>query len=183
MIESLQRKNNQVIQSCQDKTNSLNNTVELIKKDYNTLEQQFHSLDHNISVQLATCKQQIQATNLSINSKISSINTTHSLELEKMKMEYTHIEKGTISCGGTTGWSDGVWGQKFVTSMFSRPYTSIPVGFTSVSDWKSYTNKMFVRMDAYVASINTTHIKVACVKDGPQSDIIAMYVNWITFPS
>ena len=95
-----------------------------------------------------------------------------------------HIEKGSVNCGGLTGYKYGSWGTKALTQQFSRPYPSPPVAFLALGSWASHTDQRLVASGARVREVNTTHISIACHRS--QQEVGAwpyMYVNWITFPN
>ena len=113
---------------------------------------------------------------------LSNVCTQLSAQLNTIDEERKHIETGVMIFDGTTGWQYGSSGRRWVTQEFKRPYSRIPLATTSVDIFKTKTDKAYVRFEARVWELNTTHITVVAWKQEDDGDSRYLRARWTTFP-
>ena len=105
-------------------------------------------------------------------------------DIDSKLQTLSHVERGVIDFGGIYGWNEcgGICGYKWGTSKFSRPYTSPPLVFTSLRQWRMKIDNPYVGIEIYVESVNTTHVTVRCGKSNVVGQLDKWFVYWISLP-
>jgi len=121
--------------------------------------------------------------------------TIQQMESEKVSSA-SHVESGTLDCGGARGWTDGdvtLDGiyfpySKQITVSFAQPYVTPPTVFLSDVS-RTVTNTDGDRWDSYatgVMEVTTTGFTMACVgwaasrDDSGYSYVLWLRVNWLS---